>query len=295
MLRTEITGRYTMNSFQDIRESIKQNFDAAGGLCDRCTGDFPGRDAVKEIIRTAGQLLFPVYFGDTPVLEINRDRHMNALLEKLNRQLYDQVFTAIRFDGTLSDKAASDRAGEICDSFLNRLPAVHALLIKDIDVAFEGDPAAQSKADIILSYPGFFAMFVHRIAHELYLSRVPFVPRLMSEYAHGKTGIDINPGACIGEYFFMDHGTGIVIGETTTIGSHVKVYQGVTLGALSTHLGQQMSGVKRHPTIEDNVTIYSNASILGGNTIIGHDSVIGGGVFITDSVPAGTLVRKTAD
>ncbi|WP_449134477.1 serine O-acetyltransferase, partial [Senegalimassilia sp.] len=143
---------------------------------------------------------------------------------------------------------------------------------------------------IIFSYPGFFAIFVYRIAHELYVQDVPLIPRIMSEYAHGRTGVDINSGATIGEYFFIDHATGVVIGETTTIGNHVKIYQGVTLGALSTRAGQALSGVKRHPTIEDDVTIYSNASVLGGETVVGEGSIIAGSAFVISSVPKGSRV-----
>ena len=155
-------------------------------------------------------------------------------------------------------------------------------------------PAATSKAEIILSYPGFYAIFVYRFAHELYKRNVPFIPRMMTEHAHSKTGIDINPGAEIGEYFFIDHGTGIVIGETTTIGNNVKIYQGVTLGALSPRKGQVLSGVKRHPTVEDNVTIYANSTILGGNTVIGENSVIGGNSFVTESVDKNSYVSIKA-
>ena len=164
------------------------------------------------------------------------------------------------------------------------------MLLTDVQAAFDGDPAAQSKEEIIFSYPGFFAIFVYRIAHELYTQSVPLIPRIMTEYAHSGTGVDINAGATIGEYFFIDHATGVVIGETTVIGNHVKIYQGVTLGALSTRAGQKLAGVKRHPTIEDNVTIYSNASVLGGETIVGEDTVIAGGAFVTESIPAHSRV-----
>ena len=167
-------------------------------------------------------------------------------------------------------------------------------MLKDVQAAFDGDPAAKTKEEIIFCYPGLFAIFVYRMAHELYRLKVPFIPRIMSEYAHGHTGIDINPGAVIGEYFFIDHGTGIVIGETTEIGDHVKIYQGVTLGALSTRSGQLLRDVKRHPTIEDNVTIYSSASILGGETVLGKGSVIGGNAFITSSVAPGTRVSVSS-
>jgi serine O-acetyltransferase len=160
----------------------------------------------------------------------------------------------------------------------------------DLQAAYDGDPAAYSKDEIIFSYPGFYAIMINRLAHELYKLSVPIIPRIMTEYAHNLTGIDIHPGATLGKYFFIDHGTGIVIGETTVIGDNVKVYQGVTLGALSTRGGQKLKSVKRHPTIEDNVTIYSGASILGGETVIGKNAVIGSNAFITASVGEGTRV-----
>jgi serine O-acetyltransferase len=159
-----------------------------------------------------------------------------------------------------------------------------------MQAAFDGDPAAGSKEEILLAYPGLVASTINRLAHELYLLGVPLLPRMMTEYAHSLTGIDIHPGATLGKYFFIDHGTGIVIGESTVVGEHVKLYQGVTLGALSTKGGQLLKNLKRHPTIGDRVTIYSGASILGGNTVIGHDCVIGGNVFITKSVPANMRV-----
>ena len=170
------------------------------------------------------------------------------------------------------------------------LPEIQKTIFKDVEAGFNGDPAANSRGEIIVSYPGLFAIFVYRIAHILYTLDIPMIPRMMTEYAHGKTGIDINPGATIGEYFFIDHGTGVVIGETTTIGKNVKIYQGVTLGALSTRKGQALSGVKRHPTIEDDVTIYSGSSILGGETVVGKGAIIGGNAFITSSIAPNTKV-----
>ena len=164
------------------------------------------------------------------------------------------------------------------------------LLLTDLDATFESDPAAASKEEILFAYPGLFAIFVYRVAHELYLRQIPMIPRIMSEYAHSRTGIDIHPGAQIGAHFFIDHGTGIVVGETTVIGENVKLYQGVTLGALSTRQGQLLANVKRHPTIRDNVTIYSNSSVLGGETVIGENTIIGGNTFITASIPANTKV-----
>ena len=174
--------------------------------------------------------------------------------------------------------------------FFANVPEIQRMLLTDLQAGFDGDPAAKSKEEIIFSYPGFYAIYVYRLAHVLYLENVPFIPRIMSEYAHGYTGIDINPGATIGEYFFIDHGTGVVIGETTEIGRNVKLYQGVTLGALSTRQGQLLANVKRHPTIRDNVTIYSNSSVLGGETVIGENTIIGGNTFITASIPANTKV-----
>ena len=182
------------------------------------------------------------------------------------------------------------RVDEVCLNFFERLPELQRTLLTDVQAAFDGDPAAQSKEEIIFSYPGFFAIFVYRIAHELYVQNVPLIPRIMTEYAHSGTGVDINAGATIGDYFFIDHATGVVIGETTIIGDHVKIYQGVTLGALSTRAGQKLAGVKRHPTIEDNVTIYSNASVLGGETVVGEGAIIAGSAFVTESIPAGARV-----
>ena len=174
--------------------------------------------------------------------------------------------------------------------FLRQIPHVRALVQTDVEAALDGDPAATGTDEIIFCYPGLYAIIVYRLANVLSRMGVPMLPRIMTEYAHSATGIDIHPGATIGHHFFIDHGTGIVIGETTTIGNFVKIYQGVTLGGLSTRGGQALRGLKRHPTIEDNVTIYANASILGGNTVIGRESVIGANAFITHSIPACTTV-----
>ena len=181
-------------------------------------------------------------------------------------------------------------AQEQCAAFFRMIPQVRGMVQTDLQAAYDGDPAATGMAEIIYAYPGLFAIMVYRLAHELYKLGVPMLPRIMTEYAHSVTGIDIHPGATVGKYFFIDHGTGIVIGETTVIGDNVKIYQGVTLGGLSTRGGQSLRGKRRHPTIEDNVTIYANASILGGDTVIGADCVIGANSFITPSIPAGTTV-----
>ncbi len=218
----------------------------------------------------------------------------NALQNEILKNRYDDVtLVKLATDALLSQeeiRLTEEKADRITIDFLRRIPKVRSYLDTDLEAFFDGDPAAESRDEIILCYPGFYAITVFRMAHELYDLGVPMLPRIMTEYAHGQTGIDINPGATIGKYFFIDHGTGIVIGETTQIGEHVKVYQGVTLGALSTRGGRKLQNKKRHPTIEDNVTIYSGASILGGDTVIGRDSIIGGNVFITSSVGEGTRV-----
>ncbi|MGM9969460.1 MAG: serine O-acetyltransferase EpsC [Anaeroplasma sp.] len=182
---------------------------------------------------------------------------------------------------------------EIINNFFNNIPEVDALLETDLNAIYSGDPAAKSKAEIILCYPGMYAIFVYRIAHILYKSNIPILPRALTELAHSKTGIDIHPGAEIGSYFFIDHGTGIVIGETSVIGNNVKIYQGVTIGALSLSSGRNLNGVKRHPTIKDNVTIYAGASVLGGESIIGNNVTIGSNAFITSSVEDDMIVTIT--
>jgi serine O-acetyltransferase len=206
------------------------------------------------------------------------------MIEDVMFNLSRQIAKVIKEDD------AEENARELCLEFLRRIPAVRAIVQTDLQAAYDGDPAATGKAEVVFSYPGLFAITVYRLAHELYTLNVPMIPRIMTEHAHSVTGIDIHPGATIGEYFFIDHGTGIVIGETTVIGKHVKIYQGVTLGALSTRGGQNLRGKRRHPTIEDNVTIYAGASILGGNTVIGQNSVIGSNAFITESIAPGTTV-----
>ena len=190
--------------------------------------------------------------------------------------------------------AAGSAAMGIAGGLINKLPDIQRVLYKDARAGFDGDPAARSVDEVIQTYPGFYAIFVYRIAHFLLMENVPLIPRIMSEHAHSVTGIDVHPGAKIGEYFFIDHGTGVVIGETAVIGDNVKLYQGVTLGALSTKSGQKLAGKKRHPTIENNVVIYSGASILGGDTVVGDGAVIGGNAFIVKTVPAKTVVRAVS-
>ena len=185
-------------------------------------------------------------------------------------------------------KADSKHSCNCVESFFRRLPEVHRVLMSDLYAMFDSDPAARSIHEVLLAYPGFYAIVIHRLAHELWNCQVPVIPRLMAEYAHFKTGVDIHPGAAIGERFLIDHGTGVVIGETCNIGNDVKIYQGVTLGALS--VSRDHAAIKRHPTIGDRVVVYANATILGGNTVIGNDSVIGGNVWITQSIPSNSMV-----
>ena len=252
----------------------------------------PDRSVVIRVLKDLRRVMFPGYFGSENITDTAPEYFIGNTLTEVYVTLKKQIETALIYQNTdqISEEEISERAMEICKKFFGRLAEIQQMLLKDVQAGFDGDPAAKSKEEIIFSYPGLFAIFVYRIAHELYLMDVPFIPRIMTEYAHSRTGIDINSGATIGEYFFIDHGTGVVIGETTCIGNHVKLYQGVTLGALSTRSGQQLAGVKRHPTIQDNVTIYSGSTILGGETVIGEECVIAGGAFITSSVPPRTKV-----
>ncbi len=252
----------------------------------------PNRGEIIGIIKDLRRVIFPGYFGNENIASSMPDYFLGNMMTEIYVSLKQQIETAfiykLRTDP--GDPLPAENAERICREFIERVPYIQKMLLLDVQAGFDGDPAAGSKEDIIFSYPGLFAIYVYRVAHELYKRGVPYIPRIMTEYAHGKTGIDINSGAEIGKYFFIDHGTGIVIGETTTIGDNVKLYQGVTLGALSTRKGQALSGVKRHPTIESHVTIYANSTILGGETVIGEYTVIGGNTFITQSIPPHTRV-----
>ena len=248
----------------------------------------PEKEVVIDVITKLLRIVFPGYFRDNTYRMYNAKHNLSMLMEDVMYNLNKQIRLILQ--SGMEDAEAKEKAQEICLEFFRRIPAVRATVQTDVEAAFSGDPAATSTDEIIFCYPGLFAITVYRLAHELYALGVPMLPRIMTEYAHGISGIDIHPGATVGNYFFIDHGTGIVIGETTVIGENVKIYQGVTLGGLSTRAGQGLRGKKRHPTIEDNVTIYANASILGGETVIGRDSVIGANAFITHSIPEGTTV-----
>jgi len=255
----------------------------------------PSREAIIDILHRASRILYPGYFIRTRVDQVNVGYYFGQEVTGLFEALSEQIMLAIRHDCIRHNLPCSDceaRGQQAAIDFLHSMPQLRVLLATDILAAHEGDPAAKSFDEIIFSYPGLYAITIYRIAHQLYHQEVPLIPRIMTEYAHSQTGIDIHPAAHIGESFFIDHGTGVVIGETTVIGKSVRLYQGVTLGALSLSREEceNLRNQKRHPTIEDNVIIYANATVLGGKTIIGARSVIGGNVWITDSVPPDTEV-----
>lgn len=249
----------------------------------------PEADVVVQLLEKLRRILFPGYFREKNYRMYHVEANLSLLTEDVLYNLSKQLGRIYEGQGE-EPEAAMRHAQEVGLAFLREIPRVRAMLQTDLQAAFDGDPAAGSMAEILFAYPGMFAVFVYRLAHVLYTLQVPMLPRMMTEHAHSLTGIDIHPGATIGEYFFIDHGTGVVIGETTVIGNRVKLYQGVTLGALSTRGGQKLRGKRRHPTIADDVTIYAGASVLGGETVIGQGSVIGSNVFITKSVPPCTTV-----
>ena len=248
----------------------------------------PDKEVVIDMIGKLIRIVYPGYSRDKSYRIYNARHNLSMLIEDVMYNLNKQIAIVLRT--RLGEEEASRCDQEISIAFFRAIPDVRAVAQTDVEAFFEGDPAAYSSDEIIFCYPGLFAVTVYRLAHVLYTLEVPMLPRMMTEHAHSITGIDINPGATIGNYFFIDHGTGIVVGETTRIGDHVKIYQGVTLGALTTRGGQSLRGKRRHPTIEDNVTIYAGASILGGGTVIGRDCVIGSNVFITHSIPPCTTV-----
>lgn len=262
-----------------------------------CPDFLPDRARIVEAVQLLRRILYPGYFEDDTYDADRMQAHVGGLLRQVEEILTYQICRALNTAAGTGSRRCEDEeddARALCHRFLACLPALREVLLTDVQAAFDGDPAACNKYEVIFAYPGILAVTVYRLAHELHLLQVPLIPRTMTEYAHSRTGIDIHPGAVIGPWFFIDHGTGVVIGETTEIGSHVKLYQGVTLGALSTRGGQRRRGQKRHPTLEDEVTVYSGASILGGDTVIGKGAVVGGNAFITESVPPRTQVNIKA-
>ena len=261
--------------------------------------NLPARENIARIVQGLDELIFPGFRENNDLDHSNLRLITAEKVNHLTRELIREVEKSLAFSGRMGKlncgHGGCHAAAElIVESFFEELPAIRYALSLDMQANFRGDPAAKSYEEVILSYPGFLAITIHRLAHYFWKAQVPLIPRMMSELVHGSTGIDIHPGAEIGESFFIDHGTGVVIGETTVIGKNVKLYQGVTLGALSVR--KEEGERKRHPTIEDDVTIYSNATILGGETVIGYGSIIGGNVWITESVPPHTMVyTKTGE
>lgn len=253
----------------------------------------PSKGEIIKILNKLQSIMYPGYFRNNVYKFYTIGNNMSMLLEDALFNLIKQTNLVLKQDMRYKEMP-SDKIEKISREkiliFMDKIPLIREYLNTDIEAAYLGDPAAYSKEEIIFSYPGLYAIFVNRIAHQLYKLDITVIPRIMTEYAHGLTGIDIHPGASIGKYFFIDHGTGVVIGETTIIGDNVKIYQGVTLGALSTNGGQKLKNIKRHPTLGNNVTVYSGTSILGGDTVIGNNVVIGGNCFIISSVSEGSKV-----
>lgn len=266
--------------------------------------NYPAADRVVKALKILIHVMFP---GMYPSEEEELQSYFEKQLEEVSRQMLPELERAIPFrwgsesarrEGVPALPDVSAEARRVLETFLSRLPAIREMLVDDVKAAYAGDPAALSYAEVKIAYPGVLAIASHRMAHELYRLDVPIIPRIMNEWTHAKAGIDIHPGATIGRGFFIDHGTGVVIGETARIGAGVKIYQGVTLGAKSFPLdehGNPIKHIQRHPTVEDDVIIYANAIVLGGKTVIGHHSVIGGNVFLLDSVPPHSFVTKTGD
>ena len=285
------------DSIVKIVDDIVADYDHGRIVDNLDVHSIPSTDAIIEIIDKLLRILYPGYHIDRTYKTYNIRTTIATVAEDVAYRLCKQIALALKFDEEYANKCDTviqERAQEVTVKFLEALPRIREYLDTDVHALFDGDPASESPDAIIICYPGLYAITVYRLAHEFYELNVPIIPRIMTEYAHSKTGIDINPGAKIGKYFFIDHGTGIVIGETTVIGNNVKLYQGVTRGALSLTEGRGLLDGRRRPTIEDDVTTYSNASILGGETIIGHDSIVGGNVFLTRSIPAGTKVYAKA-
>ncbi len=280
----------------DIVENLVDSFHQVGGINHLDGANLPSRDAVVEITRDLLRLVFPGFYDKDALHSNQLPAYTSELVSSIARRLENEIHRSLDYrpcdDCDKHDLAGT--AARVTRDFLQELPAVRAILQTDVTAAYEGDPAAISNEEIILAYPGIEAVAVQRMAHLLYNRHVALIPRIMTEWAHNKTGIDIHPGATIGPHFFIDHGTGVVIGETTVIGQRVKIYQGVTLGAKSfpkDDKGRVVKGIKRHPNIEDDVTIYAGATILG-NVTIGHGSIIGGNVWLLESVPPNMVVYQ---
>jgi serine O-acetyltransferase len=279
-----------------LTNELVASYARVGGINHLDGKNLPSKRAITAITMDLLRLLFPGYFDEQPVHSSEIKAETATLLDAILGKLEDEIRKSLEYsppDG-LTKKKITAAAHSITLEFLESLPRIREILQTDVEAAYNGDPAAMSKEEIIVSYPFIEAIAVQRLAHELYLRNVALIPRIMTEWAHVRTGMDLHPGAKIGTHFFVDHCTGTVVGETTTIGNHVKMYQGVGLVARSLAAGQALRGLKRHPTIQDRVTIYAGATIIGGDTVIGHDSTIGASVFLTSSVPPNSLVLLEA-
>ncbi len=281
----------------ELVEKISKNYETCGGINHLDGKDLPSKKIIIEILEDLLTVLFPGYLGKEKVTKSKINNYLTKILTSIYLRLVDEVDKSLKYFCRKKEKCPDDICLGLAQVFvrelLEEICRIRILLSEDIEAAYCGDPAAKSFDEVILSYPCVLAISTYRIAHELYIRGVPLIPRIMSEYAHSITGIDIHPGAKIGKKFFIDHGTGVIIGETAQIGNNVKIYQGVTLGALSfpkDEKGQVIKGKKRHPTVGDGVIIYSNASILGEKAVIGDDAVIGGNVWITSKIPSETIV-----
>ena len=288
-----LSSNINENEINEIVNTIISDFDGGKNIDAIKLFSNPDKEEVRELVEHFFRIIYPGYFRDRSYKIYNPKNSFAVTIEDVFYHLKKQVYRALDYtqsENKMSDEDRDQESYRICKEFFLKIPTIREYIETDLLATLDGDPAAGNFDEIILAYPGLMAITVYRIAHELYLLNVPILPRLMTEYAHSETGIDIHPGATIGKYFFIDHGTGIVVGETSIIGNNVKIYQGVTIGALSTRGGQKLSGKKRHPTICDNVTIYANASILGGETVIGENTIVGGNTFITRSIDANSRV-----
>lgn len=269
----------------EIHQALLDSYRSHGGINHLDGSNLPSQESINQLAVDCMHLLFPGYFEETGLTQGDLPRHIRQLLERVEKRLAAEVEKALRFSKV---EAAAKKARECAETFLYQLPELRKIIKTDVDAAYQGDPAARSLEEIILAYPCVLVISLQRLAHVLYHLKVPLIPRMLTEYGHERTGCDIHPGARLGSYFFIDHCTGVVIGETATVGAHVKLYQGVTLGAKSFEVdneGRPIKGVKRHPEIGDNVTIYAHATILGGDTHIGAHSIIGSNVWLMKSIP----------
>ena len=288
--KTSSDAAWMKEVLDDSLPGLLQSYQSAGGLNNRDSDNLPSKRAVAQICEDLLQVLFPGYHDEDAIHHSSVDELTASRMASVIRGLTEQVRKAVRIG---NPHKPTGKTPPIIRSFCRLLPRVRELLCTDIEAAYDGDPAALRREEIILSYPFIEAIAIQRLAHQLHLLGAPVIPRMMTEWAHGRTGIDIHPGARIGTHFFIDHGTGVVIGETCRIGNNVKLYHGVTLGARSfvkDEEGHIIKGGKRHPDVGDNVTIYPNATVLGGKTFIGSNSTIGGSVFLTQSIPKNSLV-----